>query len=121
VNFYDWSNGFGVILDKFDLAAILENGGLQNSAIQLPPCAFLIMNFYASKDITHISIIKTATGPSICSWAKPKTRILATIYSAVLSRFTSFHHTNANEVSNKIMYNALRKCSNINTLSYEKL
>ena len=52
--------------------------------------------------MTHISIIKTATGPSICSWAKPKTRILATIFSAVLSRFTSFHHTNANEYQTKL-------------------
>ena len=51
VNFYDWSNGFGVILNNFYLAAIMENGGLQNSAIQLPPYTFLIMNFYASKDI----------------------------------------------------------------------
>ena len=91
----------------------LENGALQNSAIQLPPHTFLVMNFYASEDIWHTSSSFKLPQDPVCSWAKPKTRILATILSAILSRFTSFHRTNANEVSNEMIFNAIRKCSNI--------
>ena len=64
VNFHDWSNGFGVILNKFYLAAILKNVGLKNSAIQLPLYILIYESVCFQRYMTHISIIKTASGPS---------------------------------------------------------
>ena len=114
---YLWTStieaAYEVILNKFYLAAILENGGFQNSVIQFPSYTFSYMNFYTSNDIWHTSPSLKLPQDPICSWAKPKTRILATIFSAILSRFTSFHHTNANEVSKEMIFNALWKYSDI--------
>jgi len=109
---------YEVILNKFYLAAILENGGLQNSAIQLPSYTFLLMNFYASKDIWHTSPSLKLPQDQVCSWAKPKTRFLATIFSAILLDSRVFITQMQMRYEPKWF---LMLYENVLTLSYEKL
>ena len=56
VSLHDWSNGFGVILKKFYLAAILENGGVQDIAYlaNFHQKHYFSRNVYVFNDIWHI-------------------------------------------------------------------
>ena len=74
---------------------------------------FYFMNLYASKKRWHTSSSLELPRDSLCSWTKPRTRMLTAIFSTILYWLTSFHHTNGNEVSNEMIFYALRKCSSI--------
>ena len=117
VNFYDRSNGYGVILNKFYLAAILEYGALQNSAIQLHHIHSYLWIFMLPKILHTSPSLKLPQDP-VRSWAKPKTRILATI-------FPSFCPDSRVFITQMQMRYQTKLCTmlyeNVRTLSYEKL